>query len=70
MAATIVSAAVSLFLVYNVVLGGNKPQKGSSASPLSAKSNTASISTTAPKHETPAETPWWDSDSSDTASQV
>ena len=57
--ATIVSAAVSLFLVYNVVLGGNKPQRGSSVSQKPTKP-AKPISNAPAVHEEPGGTrSWW-----------
>ena len=84
MAATIVSAAVSLFLVYNVVLGGNKPQQGgnkaqqraskhqqgSFASTSAAKSSNANAAQDDMAYQSPAGASWWDTSSNDEMSQV
>ena len=84
MAATIVSAAVSLFLVYNVVLGGNKPQQGASkaqqrgnkpqqgsfASSSSVRNSNAKAAQDDVSHQPQAGASWWDTNSDDESSQV
>ena len=65
MMATIVSAAVSLFLVYNVVLGGNKPQGGASATRKLTKSAKPTSNAPAVNEKQGGTRSWWNNTQSD-----